>query len=88
LKKLAKDLEIFIKKCGKSGLTIEEFMKKAKNHKIAAILANIGICCTALGYVMPKAMYEYRKKFSGSKEFHVANQVRERLAQSFSSNKI
>lgn len=88
LKKMAKNLETFIKRCAKSGLSIEEFMKKARNHKIAAILANIGICCGALGYVMPKTMYEYRKKFSGTKEFHVANQVREKLAQSFSSNKI
>ena len=79
-----KDLEEFASASISSDKTIGKFLKKAKIYKISAILANIGICCLALGYVMPKLMFEYRKKHSGTKDFHVANQVRARLEQTFS----
>ena len=61
-----------------------DFLKRARNSKIVAILTSMGICCTALGYVVPKIMFEYRKRNSGTKEFHVANQVREKLDKKYS----
>ncbi len=88
IKSFATMLENFIQQSKNSGLPLDKFMKKAKNYKIGAILANMGICCVALGYVMPKLMIEYRKKFSGTKDFHVAKHLEEKLAQADFGNKI
>lgn len=88
IKSLAKSLENFSKKAAESEHTLGSFVKRARNYKIAAIISNIGICCAALGYIMPKIMFEYRKKKAGTKDFHVANQIKEKLAQSFSANKM
>jgi len=88
MKNFVSMLEEFVQQSRKSDLKLSDFMKKARNYKIGAIFANIGICCAALGYVMPKIMFEYRKKFAGSKEFHVAKHLEEKLAQSDSANKI
>ena len=65
-----------------------DFIKKAKTNKIVSIFANLGICCATLGYIVPKAMFAYRKQNSGSKEFHVEKEIRKKLEQSFSSNTI
>ena len=64
------------------------FLKQARNYKIVSIIANLGICCATLGYVVPKIMFNYRKKNAGTKEFHVEKQIREKLEESFSPNKI
>ena len=85
MKEFVSMLDNFINHSKKSNLPLKDFMKKARNYKIAAILSNIGICCAALGYAMPKIMFEYRKKFSGSKDFHVAKHLEEKLAQSNSA---
>ena len=48
----------------------------------------MAICCTALGVVVPKIMFNYRKQNVGTKQFHVEKEIQEKLAQSFSSNTI
>lgn len=88
MKEFVSMLDNFIEQSKTSELPIKVFMKKAKNYKIGAILTNIGICCAALGYLMPKAIFEYRKKFSGTKDFHVVKHIEQKLADSDSANKI
>ncbi len=88
LKDLTKKLDDFMKPVFNQGVNIDKYMKKARNYKIGAILTNIGVCCAALGYVMPKLMFKYREKQTGTKDFHVAKEVEARLAQSFSGDKI
>ena len=74
---------------------LEKFAIASKNAdspldfiKKVSIFANLGICCATLGYIVPKAMFAYRKQNSGSKEFHVEKEIRKKLEQSFSSNTI
>lgn len=85
---LAKSLEKLINSAKNSKKPIDKFLKQARNHKISAIIANIGISCLALGYVMPKIIYGYRQKQSGSSSFHVKDQIRSKLDQTFSGDKI
>ena len=87
LKGFVDSLEKFVISHERSDNKID-FLKKARNNKIASIIANMGICCATLGYFVPKIMFAYRNKQSGSKEFHVEKEIKEKLAQSFSSNTI
>ena len=87
LKGFVDSLEKFVISHERSDSKID-FLKKARNNKIASIIANMGICCATLGYFVPKMMFAYRNKQSGSKEFHVEKEIKEKLAQSFSSNTI
>lgn len=86
IKSFVDSLEKFVK--AGEGQKVQDYLRKARNSKIGAILGSMAICCTALGYVVPKIMFEYRKKNSGSKEFHVVNQVKEKLDKQFSEAKI
>lgn len=78
----------FIAAKDKSGVNAVDFLKKARNNKVVSVVANLAICCISLGYVVPKLMFAYRKQNAGSKEFHVEKEIKEKLAQSFSSNTI
>jgi hypothetical protein len=65
----------------------DKFLKSTRNLKIASILTGYGICFAALGYVMPKLLYDVlRKRMNqGENTFHVENdiinEVKERLAK-------
>lgn len=65
-----------------------KFLTRARNNKIGSVVANMAICCTALGFVVPKIMFNYRKQNEGTTQFHVEREIQERLAQTFSSNTI
>lgn len=87
VKGFVSSLENFVK-TGKSNGQVMDFIKKARNLKIGSILGNLAVCCTALGYVVPKIMFEYRKKNAGNTEFHVEKQVREKLENAFLNDKM
>lgn len=55
---------------------IEKFLKKTKGLKVASVLANLAICCSVLGYVVPEVMYKYREAKTGTKKFHVAEDIK------------
>lgn len=87
IKAFVDSLENLVKTAEDSGDPLK-LLKKAKTNKIVAILSNMAICCTALGVVVPKIMFNYRKQNAGTKQFHVEREIQEKLAQSFSSNTI
>lgn len=60
----------------KSTAPIEKFLKKTKVLKAASVLSNLAICCFVLGFVVPEVMYKYREKKTGSKKFHVAEDIK------------
>ena len=59
-----------------SGETAKKFLNKTKGLKIASVMANIGISCLFLGYLMPKAVYKYRQWKTGTTKFHVEQDIR------------
>lgn len=60
---------------------ISSYLKKIKNFKVLSTILNVGICCFALGYVVPKKMYEYREKHqNGKHDFHVRTKYEQELA--------
>lgn len=55
---------------------LEKFLKKTKGLKIASVLSNMAICCFVLGFVVPEVMYKYREAKTGTKKFHVAEDIK------------
>ena len=85
IKKFALDLENFINKGSASG-NIKSFLNKARCFKIVSSLLSIGASCVSLGYLVPKMMYEYRKKHqNGSTDFHVKAEYEKQLAAKFNA---
>ena len=39
-------------------------------------MANIGISCLVLGYVIPKLIYKYREMKTGTTKFHVVEDIK------------
>ena len=66
ISKLSENLEKYIEKMGK---TPARMIKKSFLAKSGILVANIGICISALAYILPKIQYTVREKFFGSKEF-------------------
>lgn len=74
--KLAENLKN-IDKCYKcSNMPVSKFINKLKILKIASVGANVGISCLFLGYLIPKMIYEYRNKKTGTTKFHVAENIK------------
>jgi len=73
---LAKDLLNINEKFSKSNEPINKFLNKTKGLKVGSTLANIGISCFILGYLIPKAVYKYREYKTGSTKFHVAEDIK------------
>lgn len=46
--------------------SVQDFVKKAKMTKYGAVLANIAICSTIVGVVLPKMQYKFREKGIGT----------------------
>ena len=83
LKKLSDDLITFINS-SKNAKDIKKYLEKTKNFKIISTILNIGICCLSLGYIVPKAMYNYRSKNqNGKTDFHVKTEYEKELAKKF-----
>lgn len=75
-KALKDSLDTFDSAIKASKAPAEKFLKKAKGLKSLSIVANIGLSCLVLGYGIPKAVYKYREWKTGSKSFHVANDIK------------
>ena len=73
---LADNLKTVEDKFAASGTGVDKFLGKMKGMKIASVAANIGASCLFLGYLIPKAVYKYRELKTGTKEFHVANDIK------------
>ncbi len=79
MKKLAKNLEKYIE-AGSSSKNINSYLTKVKAFKIVSTLLNVGICCAALGIIVPKTIYNNRQKQqNGSSAFHVQEEYEKQL---------
>ena len=79
IEKLIKDLKTFIKNGEEKN--ISSYINKVKINKVASTIINVGICCLALGYIVPKMMYKYRKAHqNGKNDFHVKTEYEKELA--------
>lgn len=74
--KLAKNLQNIDTKFKCSNESIKSFLNKSKALKVGSVMANIGISCLFLGYIVPKAVYKYREWKTGSTKFHVAEDIK------------
>lgn len=82
IKKLTKNLEKFINSKSPSKETTQKYLNKIKGFKVGSTAVNIGLCCLALGYIVPKAMYKFREKHqNGNSEFHVKAEYEKELAK-------
>ncbi|MBE7705227.1 MAG: hypothetical protein E7Z90_05375 [Cyanobacteria bacterium SIG29] len=73
---LAENLKDIDSKFKGSGETIKKFLGKSKGLKVTSVVANIGISCLFLGYLIPKTIYAFREKKTGSTKFHVAEDIK------------
>ena len=55
---------------------VNKFLSKTKALKVVSVMANIGISCLFLGYIVPKAVYMYRESKLGSTKFHVEEDIK------------
>ncbi len=74
--KLAKNMQEIDKKFQNSNETVKQYLNKTKALKVGSVVANIGISCLFLGYVIPKAVYKYREITTGTTKFHVAEDIK------------
>lgn len=80
IQKLTDDLQTFINS-SKNAKDIKSYLNKIKALKVGSTILNIGICCFALGYIVPKMMYDYRQKHQdGNNDFHVKTEYEKELA--------
>ena len=56
--------------------SVQSYLNKTKAFKVGSVLANIGISCLFLGYIIPNAVYAFREKQTGSTKFHVAEDIK------------
>ena len=73
---VAANLENISKNFAQSGESVNKFLAKTKGLKVASVVANVGISCLFLGYLIPKAIYKYREWKTGSTNFHVAEDIK------------
>lgn len=59
--------------------SIEKYLKKTKGLKVGSVILSLGACCFVLGYVVPELVYRFRKKETGSKDFHVEKDIEKNL---------
>ena len=59
-----------------SGQDVKKYLKKSQWLKVGSVAANIGISCLFLGYLIPKLVYAFREKKTGSTKFHVAEDIK------------
>ena len=76
LSKLADDLVHLENKFDISNLDVTKYIKKAQWLKVGSVMANIGISCLILGYLIPKAVYKYRELKTGTTKFHVEQDIK------------
>ena len=76
LETLAKNLKNIDDKFKMSDDCIDTFLNKTKALKVTSVMANIGISCFILGYLIPKAVYKYREWKTGTTKFHVVEDIK------------
>ncbi len=59
-----------------SNESVKKFLNKTKGLKVGSVMANIGISCFVLGYLIPKFVYKYREIKTGTTKFHVAEDIK------------
>lgn len=83
IQNLTDDLISFINS-SKNSKNVEKYLSKVKSLKVISTILNIGICCLSLGYIVPKAMHDYRNKHqNGKNDFHVKTEYEKELAKKF-----
>lgn len=75
-KQLADDLKNINDKFQVSESNVKNFIKKTQWLKVGSVMANIGISCLILGYLIPKAVYKYREYKTGTTKFHVEQDIK------------
>ncbi len=55
---------------------LNKYLSKTKALKAGSVIANIGISCLFLGYLIPKAVYKYREIKTGTTKFHVEEDIK------------
>ena len=73
---LAKNLQNIDSKFKGSNESVKSFLNKSKALKVGSVMANIGVSCLFLGYIVPKAVYKYREMKTGTTKFHVAEEIK------------
>ena len=73
---LAQNLTLMEDAFKSANTPVKSFLNKAKGLKVASVMANIGISCVILGYLIPKAVYKYREIKTGTTKFHVAEDIK------------
>lgn len=76
LENLAKDLKNIDDKFKLSSDSVDKFLNKTKALKVTSVMANIGISCVILGFLLPKAIYKYREWKTGTTKFHVVEDIK------------
>ena len=76
VEKLADNLSNISEKFAASSDNVKGFLNKTKALKVGSVVANIGISCFVLGYVIPQAVYKYREWKTGTTSFHVENDIK------------
>lgn len=74
--KLGENLKTIEEKYTAKGGSAEHFVNKMKGMKIASVGANMALSCAFLGYLIPKAVYKYRKEKTGTDSYHVTNDIK------------
>lgn len=78
---LADNLKNISKYFDDSKETIEKYLKKTKGFKVASVLLSLGVSCFVLGYDVPNLVYKFRKKETGSTDFHVEKDIEKKLEE-------
>ena len=73
---LAENLTNLDKNFKISNEPVKKFLNKTKGLKVGSVMANIGISCFVLGYLIPKLVYKYREMKTGTTKFHVAEDIK------------
>ncbi len=74
--KLGENLKKINEKYSNSKESVKKYLNKTKGLKIASVMANMAVSCIFLSCIIPKAVYKYRELKTGSRSFHVVNQIR------------
>lgn len=76
IEQLISDLKNIDDKFKLSKEPVKKFLTKTKGLKVMSVMANIGISCFVLGYIIPKLIYKYREMKTGTTKFHVAEDIK------------
>jgi hypothetical protein len=69
VQELSENIRKFASAMIESGKSPEEFIQKARSLKAKFLVGGIAVCMTALGIVLPKIQYTFRKKVYGTTEY-------------------